>query len=79
MIYVKYDIEEFVREPVLSRAREIAERHNMSVEEFIEYVLRRYIEDFYGLESENDVEDDECGDTSDSNEFQDEEGSSDDV
>ena len=75
MIYVKYDIEEFVREPVLSRAREIAERHNMPVEEFIEYVLRRYIEDFYGLESE----DDECGDTSDSNEFQDEEGSSDEV
>ena len=50
-------IEEIFREPLRSRIEEIAEEQNMSVEEFVEYVDRRYIEDFHGMESEEDVED----------------------
>jgi hypothetical protein len=50
-------IEEIFPEPVRSRAVEIAEKQNMSVEDFLEYVVRRYIEDFHGMESEEDVED----------------------
>lgn len=51
------NLEENFREPVRSRAVEIAEEQNMSIEEFVEYVVRRYIEDFHGMESEEDVED----------------------
>ena len=48
---------EIFREPLRSRIEEIAEEQNMSIEEFVEYVVRRYIEDFYGMESGEDVED----------------------
>lgn len=51
------NLEEIFREPLRSRIEEIAEEQNMSVEEFVEYVVRRYIEDFHGMESEEDVED----------------------
>ncbi len=50
-------IEEIFPEPVRSRTVEIAEKQNMSVEDFLEYVVRRYIEDFHGMESEEDIED----------------------
>ena len=49
--------EEIFREPLRSRTIEIAEEQNMSLEEFVEYVVRRYIEDFHGMESGEDVED----------------------
>ena len=48
---------EIFREPLRSRIEEIAEEQNMSIEEFVEYVFRRYIEDFYGMVSGEDVED----------------------
>lgn len=51
------NIEAIFREPLRSRTIEIAEEQNMSLEEFVEYVVRRYIEDFHGMESEEDVED----------------------
>lgn len=55
------NIEEIVREPLLSQAKEIAEEQNMTIEELLEYALRRYIEDIYGLQSvdETEVEDQE--------------------
>ena len=48
--------EEILREPLRSRAIEIAEEQNMSFEEFVEYVVRRYIDDFYGTGSEEEFE-----------------------
>jgi hypothetical protein len=59
------NIEEIFREPVRSRTIEIAEEQNMSLEEFVEYVVRRYIEDFHGMESEEDVEDESAEEESD--------------
>ncbi len=56
---------EIFREPLRSRIEEIAEEQNMSIEEFVEYVFRRYIEDFYGMESEEDVEDEPTEEESD--------------
>lgn len=59
------NIEEIFREPVRSRTIEIAEEQNMSLEEFVEYVVRRYIEDFHGMESEEDIEDESAEEESD--------------
>jgi len=55
------NIEEIVREPLLSQAKEIAEEQNMTIKELLEYALRRYIEDIYGIQSvdETEVEDQE--------------------
>ena len=50
------NIEEIVREPLLSQAKEIAEEQNMTIEELLEYALRRYIEDIYGLQSVDEIE-----------------------
>jgi len=44
---------EFVREPLRSEIAEIADQENMSVVEFVEYVLRRYVEDFYTFDPDN--------------------------
>ena len=57
---------EVVRQPLRSRIEKIADEENMSVEEFVEYVLRRYVEDFYDFDSE--VESDQSDDSTDSDE-----------
>ncbi len=55
------NIENAVREPLLSQIKEIAEEQNMELDEFVEYVLRRYVDDIYGLEPlNNDETDDEA-------------------
>jgi DNA-directed RNA polymerase specialized sigma subunit len=59
------NIEEIFREPVRSRIEEIAEEQNMSLEEFVEYVVRRYIEDFHGMDSDEDAEDESTEEESD--------------
>ena len=64
----------FVREPLRSEITEIAKQENMSVVELVEYVLRRYVEDFYTFpdnagEGEELGENDSSGENSDNGGF----------
>ena len=45
---------EIFPEPLSSRIEAIAAKEEISIEELIEHALRRYLEDFYDLDSEEE-------------------------